>query len=318
MAEKPVLLRTNLTTKVPSEVTLTGLSEPGFDGVNYFRTPTAPVSAVTFDSSTAEFAQLEYQLYSPSEEVTGILKLDGHVLDTTTFPAGQFISNVAAGDFVASGPHRFTLEYRCQDQPCAAPLSQYWTRLGQLPVPTTMARQDAGLGVERWQLYAPDSPLRVTGTGPLFFDGTNFVRRLTDPAFKLSWADGGALNASMWIYAGQPFRVTTRAEGKVLDVQKGNKTRGVSSSVSLAGQNAPRSLTVQVDCLPGTTEQKKAGPTETGSGCAFLYFPQMAVLTAPPATAAQSGGAAMAVLLIIAGLWHWLGLVPGRRRGAAG
>lgn len=318
MAEKPVLQRTDLTTRVPSQVTLTGLSAPGFDGANYFRTPTSPHSAVTFESGTSEFVQLEYQLYSPSTDVTGILKLDGRVLDTTTFPAGQFISNVVAGDFVAAGPHRFTLEYRCEGQPCAAPPSQYWTRLGQLPVPTAVARQDAGLGVERWQLYAPDSPLRVTGTGPLFFDGTNFVRRLTDPAFELSWADGNALNASMWIYAPQPFRVTTRAEGKVLDVQSGNKTQGVSSSVSLAGRKGIQALTVQIDCGPGkTAKQGEAGSVEAGSGCAVLYFPQVAVLTAPPATAAQSGGAALAVLLILTVLWHWLGLAP-RRRAAAG
>ncbi|WP_415790913.1 hypothetical protein [Deinococcus saxicola] len=263
------------------------------------------------------FVQLEYQLYSPTENVTGTLELDGRMLDQTTFPAGQFISHVQAGAFVSAGAHRFTLDYRCRDQPCAAPISQYWTRLGQLPSQGVTARQDAGLGVERWWLNAPDSPLEVTGTGPLFFDGTSFVRRLTDQSFTLSWTTGEALNASMWVYAPQPFRVTTRAGGEVLDVQNGNKSQGVSPTVSLMGQEKAQSLTVQVDCLKGVSAGKaKTGPAETGSGCAFLYSPQVAVVTALPATAAQTGEAALAALLVITGLWRWLGLAPARRVAA--
>ncbi|MFK7602292.1 hypothetical protein ACI3L1_08785 [Deinococcus sp. SM5_A1] len=320
-------------------MTLTGLSAPQFDGVNFFRRPTAPSSTVDFMAQGQQFVQLEYQLYSPPSDVTGILKLDGRVLDQTTFPAGQFIPNVVAGAFVSAGVHRFTLDYRCQGQPCAVPISQYWTRLGQMPSGNITARQDAGLGVERWWLNAPDSPLEIMGAGPLFFDGTSFVRRLTDPSFKLSWTSGEVLNASMLVYASQPIRVTTRVGNEMLDVQKGSKVRSVSPAVSLVGKGKTRSLTVQVDCLEGVSAGKggagkagtgtagtgkagtgkagtgkiEAGTAGTGSGCAFLYSPQVAVFTAPPATAAQTGGATLAVLLVITGLWRWLRLAPARR-----
>ncbi|WP_156039111.1 hypothetical protein [Deinococcus marmoris] len=295
-------------------MTLTGLSAPQFDGVNFYRRPTAPFSAVDFIAQGEQFVQLEYQLYSPPSDVTGILKLDGRVLDQTTFPAGQFIPNVVAGAFVSAGAHRFTLDYRCQGQPCAAPISQYWTRLGQLPSGNITARQDAGLGVERWWLNAPASPLKITGTGPLFFDGTSFVRRLTDQSFKLSWTSGEVLNASMLVYGSQSFSVTTRVGNEVLAVQNGAKNRSVSPAVSLVGKKKAQSLTVQVDCLKGVSAGKaEAGTAGIGSGCAFLYFPQVAVLTDSPATALQTGGAVLAALLVITGLWRWLGLAPGRR-----
>lgn len=314
MTEASTFRQTDLRTAIPTYVIMGGLSSPHFDGVNFFRVPTAPISTISFKSADKQFVQLEYQLYSPAIEVLGVLRLDGRELDHTTFPAGQFIPKVMAGAFISAGPHSFTLEYRCQDQPCDAPLSQYWTRLDQLPYPDSVDRQDAGLGVERWWLNAPDSPLKITGAGPLYFDGTNFVRRLTDQEFELSWPHAKALNASMWIYAPQSFRVTTRIGGEILSVQNGNKSQGVTSAVSLTGKSTSQSLTVRVDCLEsGAVVGGKAGNADGALGCAFLYFPQVAVLTAPPATAVQTGGAAVATLLLIAGLWRWFGLALERR-----
>ncbi|CAM3627910.1 hypothetical protein [Deinococcus frigens] len=303
---------------MPPNVSLAGLSAPRFDGVNFFRTPTAPFSTVDFTARSKQFVQLEYQLYSPSSDVTGILKLNGRVLDQTTFPAGQFIPNVVTGAFVSAGAHRFTLEYRCQAQPCAAPLSQYWTRLGQLPSQGVTARQDAGLGAQRWWLDAPDSPLKITGAGPLFFDGTSFVRRLPEKAFELSWTpgQGEVLSASLLIYASQPFRVTTRGGGEVLDVQSGDSSHAVSPAVSVLGQPKTQSLTVEVDCLKRMSAEKgESGHAEAGQDCAFLYLPQVVVLIANPDYGAQTGGATLAALLVLTGLWRWLRLAPGR--GAA-
>lgn len=314
---------------MPPDVTLAGLSAPRFDGENYFRAPTAPRSRVDFTAQSPQFAQLEYQLYTPSGDVTGVLKLDGRVLDRTTFPAGQFIPNVMAGAFVSAGAHRFTLEYLCGERPCTLPrasppgqplpLRQYWTRLEQLPDQGIAARQDAGLGAERWWLNAPGSPLKITGAGPLYFDGVSFVRRLPDGEAELSWTQGKVLSASMLISAPQPFRVTTRA-GREVAVQSGTALRPVSPAVSLSGQPTVQAVTVQVDCLGGAAGNTAAGPVKTGSGCAFLYAPQVAVLTAPPASGAQVAGASGAALLLILGLWRWLGLRLGQglglRRGA--
>lgn len=88
------------------------------------------------------------------------------------------------------------------------------------------ARQGVGLHTERLVLNAPGTPLTVSGTGPLQFDGVNFLRRVTDRDIQLAWPEGKLLNASLYVYAPQPFRVTTRVQGQVVDVQRGSKLKG--------------------------------------------------------------------------------------------
>ncbi|MGM9321498.1 hypothetical protein [Deinococcus aquaticus] len=295
-ASEPTVSTVDLRTDVPAGWTLAGLSEPKFDGVNYYRVPQADRSTLTFALDAAQFVELEYQLYSPAQAVTTTLRVGEQLIHRRTFAAGRFEPNERVGTFLPAGTHTVSWEYRCEGQTCTAPVSQYWTQVRTVqPMPVT-ARQGVGLHTERLVLNAPNTPLSITGTGALQFDGLNFMRRVIDPDIQLSWPEGKLLNASLYVYAPQPFRVTTRVQGQVVDVQQGSKLKGVSPAVSLTRFPEARSLTVKVDCLGTTSAQ----------GCAYVYFPQVSVDTAPPVTYSVLGGAALAVIMGVAVLWRLL------------
>jgi len=295
-APEPTVTTVDLRTDVPAGWTLAGLSGPKFDGVNYYRVPQADRSSVTFTLDDAQFVELEYQLYSPAQAVTATLRLGDQVIHQRTFAAGRFEPNERAGTFVPAGTHTVTWEYRCEGQPCAAPVSQYWTQVRTVPPMPPTARQAVGLHTERLVLNAPGTPLSITGTGALQFDGLNFLRRVLDRDVQLSWPEGKLLNASLYVYAPQPFRVTTRVQGQVVDVQQGGKLKGVSPAVSLTRFPDARSLTVTVDCLGTAVTQ----------GCAYVYFPQVSVDTTAPVTVPVLGAAALAVVMGVAALWRLL------------
>ncbi|MFC6749941.1 hypothetical protein [Deinococcus aquaticus] len=225
-APEPTVTTVDLRTDVPAGWILAGLSEPKFDGVNYYRVPQADRSTLTFTLDAAQFVELEYQLYSPVMAVTATAVLDGQPLGRRTFPAGKFELPERTGAFVNRGVHKLTMTYLCDHKPCTVPVSQYWTQVRMVqPMPAT-ARQGVGLHTERLVLNAPGTPLTVSGTGPLQFDGVNFLRRVTDRDIQLAWPEGKLLNASLYVYAPQPFRVTTRVQGQVVDVQRGSKLKG--------------------------------------------------------------------------------------------
>ncbi|MFC5847251.1 hypothetical protein [Deinococcus petrolearius] len=304
MAEqvKPTVTVYDLTRDVPGGVSLSGLSEPKFDGVNYYRQPTDKSSTIGFSTSGTRFVQFEYQLYSPGSAVTGQATLDGASLGTASFPAGRFVQNAIHGTFVDAGKHEVSLASTCTPT-CAQPFSQYWTKLTVIEDVRVRAREDTGLGTERLWLNAPGTELKISGTGPVSFDGVNYRRPIDAPAFTLSWPAGRSpLSVGFTVSSNQPFRVTTKLGDEVLSVKRGDARAQVTPSLSLIGHPDARSVTVQVDCLNGTT------------GCAGLYFPNVGLRT-PPAISVLpvvSGGLTL-VLLGAAALL--LGFGPRPRRG---
>lgn len=285
---------------VPDGVTLAGLSAPEFDGVNYFRHPTAQISTVGFSTAGQRFVQLEYQLYSSGSAVTGQPGLDGQALDKTTFPAGKFDPIAVQGGFVVGGEHTLSLAYACVPA-CAQPPNQYWTKLTVVEDVRVRASEDTGLGTKRLWLNAPGSELKISGTGPVSFDGVNYWRPIDAPAFTLGWPAGWQpLNIGFTINASQPFRVTTRVGKAVVSVKRGDRSTSVDPVLSLVGYPDARSVTVQVECLNGTP------------GCASLYFPKVGLRT-PPAVSVPpviSGGLTLMLLGAAALL---LGFGPRRR-----
>lgn len=293
---------TDFRTTVPAGWTLSGLSAPRSDGVNEYRVPHGDRSTLQFSAPGATFAELEFQLYSPDQAVTATVLLDGREIGQKTFPADTFAANLRVGGFVHGGRHELTTIYRCQAGPCALPVSQYWTQVRITPARPETARQPAGLGVERWLLNAPDSPLTIVGAGPLVFDGVNYARAIPGQGVQLTWpqTDATTLNATMHIYAPQEIRVTTRVGQDVVSVQSGDKLRGVSPAVSLTSYPEARAVSVQVECISRGV---------VSSGCASLYFPQVLVLTAsPPLTAGLGAGLAAVSLILV--LIRLLGLAP--------
>lgn len=304
MAEqlKPNVTVYDLTRTAPEELKLTGLSAPKFDGVNYFRQPTGPVSTLRFSTAGSRFVQFEYQLYSPGSTVTVKAALDGAVLDQRTFPAGKFIDNAVWGGFVPAGQHRISLTYSCSPG-CTQPLSQYWTKLTIVEDERVKAHEDTGLGTERLWLNAPASELKISGTGPVSFDGVNYRRPVEEGGFTLSWPEGKQpLNVGFTVFSVQPLRVTTRVGNELISVSRGDGRAQVSPVLSLVGHPKARSVTVEVECLSG------------GQGCASLYFPYVSVLSPAPLTQNLPMASFGAVLLLTV-ITALLGFFPGRRRG---
>lgn len=304
MAEQgqPEIKLYDLTREIPSGVTLSGLSEPKFDGVNYFRQPTGS-SHVGFRVTQPSFVQLEYQLYSPTSAITGRTSLNGQPLGPTTFPAGKFSSNSLLGQFVEPGHHQFTVTYSCTPA-CREPFSQYWTKLRVIEASGQKPVEDVGLGVVRWNQYAPASSLQLQGTGPLGFDGVNFFRVVEARTFQLSWPAGTkVLNASFLVNANQNFKVITRLGQNVLSAKEGTSKRGVYTQVGLIDQDVAGGLNVEVKCLE--SPQK---------ACATLYFPKIGVQSSPPLWQTSVPGAALGAFMLCALAWWGLGLSAKSKR----
>lgn len=297
---KPEPRVVDLRTEVPPDWSLTGLSGPRSDGANFFRTPTASQSVLTFSAPDVQFVQYRYQLFSPDTSVTGRVSLNGWLLDTFAFPKGRFVNSEATG-FTRAGANTLTVEYRCGEGPCAAvPIHQYWTQVTLAPTGT--ARRDVGLGVERWTLDAPGSPLTVRGTGKLLFDNENYFRYVQDQGFTLTWPLGTrVIDAAFQVSADGPFRVTTSVDGRVIAQKRGEKTVSVTPTLSLVKYSSATSLDVRVDCLTGVP------------GCGRLYFARVSVVPPEVKTVRESPPGAVLVLLallLLAALAWWLRLVP--------
>ncbi|GAA5534871.1 hypothetical protein [Deinococcus aluminii] len=283
----------DLRTAVPTDWSLTGLSAPQWDGVNFYRTPSAPSSRLTFTTAAPRFVQFRYQLFAPETAVTGRVFLNGHLLDTFTFPAGEFVSREATG-YTRAGDNTLILEYLCGSSVCRdVPIRQYWTQVTLAT--TSQARTDVGLGVERWTLDAPGSPLNVQGTGRLLFDNENYFRFVQGREFTLGWPEGThVLDTSFQVSADEPFRVTARVDGQIVTQKRGDRTTSVAPTLSLVEHPRATSLQVQVDCL------------SSHKNCARLYFTRASVVppnvAAPPTPTAlfMAGGLVLLALLLLA------------------
>lgn len=294
----------DLRTAVPADWSLRGLSAPQWDGVNFYRAPSAPSSRLTFTTAAPRFVQFRYQLFAPEKAVTGRVFLNGHLLDTFTFPSGEFVNRMATG-YTRAGDNTLVLEYLCGSSICRnVPIRQYWTQVTLAK--TSRARTDVGLGVERWTLDAPGSPLSVHGTGKLLFDNENYFRFVKEREFTLGWPKGTrVLDASFQVSADEPFRVTIRVDGQIVTQKRGDRATSVAPTLSLAEYPRATSLQVEVDCLSSHQD------------CARLYFTRASVLppevAAPPApmTLLTAVGLALLALLLLAWGLH---LVPSANR----
>ncbi|MDP9764009.1 hypothetical protein QO006_001434 [Deinococcus enclensis] len=295
----------DLRTEVPPAWNLSGLSAPRWDGVNYFRAPTAPESSLTFPVELPQFMQFRYQVYSPETAVTGRVRLNGELLDTFVFPAGKFVTR-EVGAFIQPGKQRLTVEYRCGGEPCSGvPLNQYWTQVRLTNSANLPSWQARGLGAGQWRADAPGSPLKISGTEPLLFDGINFYRRITQPDFQISWPpELRPLGVSFYVGSAEPVQVTVKLGDEVLFQGRSAAKAGLAPAISLVGRPEARSLTVRVDCQSGE------------AGCANLYFNRLSSLTpvSPPGLGGWAGpGALLLALLLLLG-W-WLRPFPLRRPG---
>lgn len=302
MADAPAQVY-DLRAALPTGWTQAGLSAPKSDGVNLYRTPTAAQTTLSFTAPAGNYVQYRYQLYSPSQGVTGRVSLNGQPLDTFTFPVGQFQNREASG-FARAGINTLTIDLSCGVSACALPaVQQYWTQLSVVSARAPVT--SVGLGVERWWLDAPSSLLSVTGTGPLRYDNVNFLRYLTRRELRLSWPAGTrVIDASLQIAADQPFRATFLADGTAIKQIRGDASSTAAPTLSLVSRPGTTALSVKVDCL-----RTPALP------CARVYFARVSAVppsVAAPPTVSQLALGGVVLLLLLASLLMLLRL-PVRR-----
>jgi len=289
------IVTVDLRTQVPVGWTLTGLSEPRFDGVNFYRAVIDNQSALTWHSDRSEFIQIDYQIYSDVERINTLLLVDGHRVSARKFAAGRFEIPESTGFFLPPGRHTLAIRYTCSNDACKAPIRQYWTSLRIHEDGKTAWQQQVGVYAQRWSLDAPNSPLTIKGVGGLQFDGLNYVRPIIDKEVSFSWNARKPLNTSIYVAANQDFRVTTVLGGQEVSVKEGSSKQWIKSEASLT-HTGLQSVTFRIECLdnPKTTN------------CAYLYFPQVTVLTLPSPHWTDRVVSLCVVMLMIVMLGYWL------------
>ena len=244
----------DLRTEVLPGWQVSGLSEPKFDGVNFYRTPQA-ISEIRFNTPGPRFVAFIYQLFSPEQAVQARVTLDGQLVAQPVFPAGQF-STVFPGAFAQAGMHVLRLEQSCA---AACPINQYYAGVKLVTVPA--ARREVGLGATRWTLDTVQPALPISGLSGIQFDGNNFFREInTLSAASLNVPVGQrASELQTYTLSGSgDYRLIWKAAGQSLrprlrqDKPFWPKDQLTEQSVALLGKPTNK-LSVQVECKGGGT-----------------------------------------------------------------
>lgn len=257
----------DLTAQLPAGWRIEGLSESRFDGANYFRAVTRPSSSLSFSSDQANYLFFRYQLFSQGLDVTARVRLNGELLGKTTFPKNKYAGIAEVGGFTQRGQNTLSIEYRCGDRTCDKPIYQYWSSIDLRPLVTLEARESVGLAAERWNPNVPDTPLRIEGAVPLLFDGANYFRQIKGESFKLKWVEKARpLNAIFRIESSEPVQVISQINGRTVSTIRGDGNSVLSSAVSLVAFRDAKEIDIEIKC------------SDSGTGCATLYFPALTVL----------------------------------------
>jgi len=216
------------------------------------------------------------------------------------FRKGAFDDVIHVGSFTGSQINKLEIEYMCGKPNCLKNVRQYWSKVHVINNTDEKLNEAVGFRVNRVMASDLGSKVNILGAGPIFYDGANYTRKLYGDSGSISWFGMNPLSAGAYIYAPQKFTVRTFVQGKTVAVQQGDKDNGVSVAVSLARFPEARSVSFRVECL--------GSPVKTG--CAYLYFPQVAVSTAPPVSVGGQLGVVALVMLCLLGLWAWLRPVP--------
>jgi len=122
----------DLTKSMSNNVKLIGMSDPVFDGVNYYRIPKNSKSGIRFDSGINQLIKIEYQLYSSDKEISTLIYLNGKLLGERKFMPGKFGENFIVSYFSEKSSNNVEIEYKCIPDDCDKSLHQYWTRVVEI------------------------------------------------------------------------------------------------------------------------------------------------------------------------------------------
>lgn len=295
------LLQTvNLRTTTPAGWTLAGFSAPRSDGVNPYRV-VQRATQLQFSTAAPRYARLQLQLFSPTQDITATVKLDGQDLGTFHFPAGKFISFYPGG-LVGAGAHTLSLEQQCA---AACEIHQYHAEVQLYSV--EVAQQPVGYHAWRWSLNAPGTALGATGLFPVRYDGATFYRSLAGPQpatitlpkgvrptnlHYITQADHGSYKLH-WFADGQSLTVRNDLPGEWSPAGQ-----NANQNVPLIGRHVPQQLQVRAECQGG------------GTGCFPIRLYWVEVTGMPPATGLgglsapkQALSVGLCVLLCVLAAW---------------
>lgn len=264
-----------------------------FDGMNYFRQPTDSVSVIQFNTEDLGFVQLEYQVYSANRNVKVDLSTNTYTFPSSWFPAGKFTPNVKQGVFLPAGDHQFSLKYTCLNE-CFHEIGQYWTKLTVLEKLPVKAMEKSGLSSQRLWLDSPESRLKVSGTGPIVYDGANFYRDIKEPVLRLSWPTvKSATSVGFNIYASKNLKIILQVEGRTIMEKQVESKSWINPMINLVNHRKTDFIEAKIEC-----EDKMPG-------CGLLYFANVGIQDAHPPSIFTNISIATTIILIVVLGWFF-------------
>ncbi|GGR08755.1 hypothetical protein [Deinococcus ruber] len=298
--------KNDLTRDVPPGLTLKGLSAPVFDGINYFRRLDPAGGSLSFTLTRPEYLQLNLQPYS-TENVVIDVTLDGRSAAHLQTAAKQFLTSSLVIP-ASSGVHALTLSARCGQAICKPDaVAIYWLKLDRLTSPDPV--KQVGWHAVEWRGDAIKSPLSVSGTTRVQFDGVNLYRNTTAPV-KILWNNKSALSLNFETFTPKTLAHSVRVMGNGQTLYRKDVGGGIffNHQVDLKKYPDVHEITLEVTCKQQICQT------------AHLYFPRLVISTVTPGQGAAANAPLALVLLVVLlaalGWWFKLGGRPSLSRTA--
>lgn len=171
----------DLRSSLPAGWELSGLSEPKWDGNNYYRVVIESQASFNYTLREDAFLQLNYQAYSPNSNIRVKSLIDGKYAETSYHPKLEFVTHNLSDTFLA-GKHRINLFLTCDDRPCPPSSVRLYELRGEqtgfLKKPTLV-----GWNNIKYSLLSPDHPFSISGgLSRVMTDGNTLISLLESNA----------------------------------------------------------------------------------------------------------------------------------------
>ncbi|ULH15305.1 hypothetical protein MF271_15365 [Deinococcus sp. KNUC1210] len=291
--------KNDLTREVPPGLLLKGFSEPVFDGVNYFRRLEPAGGTLSFTLTRPGYLQLNLQPYS-NETFELAIKLDGKIIADLR-PIAKAFSTSTFVIPASSGTHTFAISAKCGRLSCKSDaISVYWLKLDRLTSPDPV--KQVGWHAVEWRGDGIDSPLSVSGTTDVQFDGINLYRKMTAPV-KILWNNKSALSLNFETFTPKTLAHTVQVKGGGKIIYRKDVGGGIffNHQVDLKKYPTVREITVEVTCNQQICQK------------AQLYFPRLVISTVTPGQGpAANLPLTLILLVLLLGVFGWWFKLVGR------
>lgn len=289
----------DLTDSTPPHITMQGVGQPHSDGNNKYREikDTRGFSLSIDTKSKDAFLQLEYQLYSPLQNIIAKTYLDGQFIGKANFQKGQFNQNYKGGYFREKGKHTFIVELECNPSPCKS-IRQYWTKITEVPS-LLPARQQIGFGIDSLTPFSSNTELQINTSYPLQYDGNNIFYGLLSSKEKMplqiKWQQIKRANQlSFSLYGNKDSTTRVTINNKEIYSKVLKKEEWDSVHINLVPYPSIHSIQIESHCVKDKNTQQEAD-----SLCSSLFFPKLSVFSPQLWWTSSIGGIAVVISGII-------------------